>query len=240
VWASMAQLAWASSYGTSEKCGYDNFGPAVLRIPNIRNGRFDFADIKNATSDLNLEPGDLLAMGDLLVVRTNGSDRLIGVGAVAMGDAPMPCYFASYLIRFRLVMAPELASWVNFCWQSHVVREFVNQRKATSAGQYNISQSSLMELCLPIPPAAEREAIVDEVDRVMSKAENATQSVVNQSTLAAAMRRAVLKSAFAGSLVKQNPSDEPATNLLERIHSAQSAMLAKPKRGPKTKTKQSV
>lgn len=217
VWASLEQLAWASSYGTSQKCSCEAKGTAVLRIPNVRNGRFDYEDIKNATADLGLELGEGLAPGDLLVVRTNGSESLIGVGAVLKTEPPFPCYFASYLIRFRLVLPEELSEWVNLCWQSHVARHFVDEHKATSAGQYNVSQSSLMELCLPVPPTLERQQLVDEVSQAISKSEKASELVFDQARLSGALRQGVLKSAFVGSLVTQDAADEPASILLARI-----------------------
>ena len=111
AWVTLAQLSWASSYGTSHKCGYAAVGPAVLRIPNVRRGRFDFQDIKNAIADLELRASDSLKVGDLLVVRTNGSDSIIGVGAALLTDPPFCCYFASYLIRFRLVMQAALEAF---------------------------------------------------------------------------------------------------------------------------------
>lgn len=239
VWASMDQLSWASSYGTSEKCAYENTGPSVLRIPNIRSGCYVFEDVKHATSDLNLETADLVKKGDLLVVRTNGSDRIIGIGAVSLNEPPFSCYFASYLIRFRISMPGELSSWVNYCWQSQVVRSFVNKNKATSAGQYNISQSKLMGLCLPIPPASERQAIVDEVDSQISKARAVADEIENQIKSAFALRQAVLKSGFRGELVPQDPNDEPALALLKRIAAERAAAPAKPKRSPKLKMKSS-
>lgn len=217
TWASLSQLSWASNYGTSVKCAYGATGVPVLRIPNIRAGRFDFDDIKTAASDLDLDPRDQLARGDLLVVRTNGSESIIGVGSVFSVEPPFASYFASYLIRFRLVLPGELSEWVNLAWQSHVVREFIAERKATSAGQYNVSQSSLRELCLPVPGTQEGLEIVDVMLQALSKSDNSLQSVIAQTHLSSALRQSVLKGAFNGSLVHQEATDEPASALLERV-----------------------
>lgn len=234
VWASLAQLSWASSYGTSQKCDAAASGIAVLRIPNIRGGAVNYEDIKHATADLELEEGDALSAGDLLVIRTNGSESLIGVGATLRDDAPVPCYFASYLIRFRLVLPSTLSEWINFCWQSHVVRQFIHEHKATSAGQYNVSQSSLMELRLPIPPPNEIREVVDCLKRSFSKSENATGSVNVQLRHTTALRQGVLKSAFAGLLVTQCAADEPASALLKRISEERTLTnIAAPKRARK-------
>ncbi len=59
VWASLSQLSWSSSYGTSVKCAYGATGVPVLRIPNIRSGRIDLSDLKQATLDLGTSATDL-------------------------------------------------------------------------------------------------------------------------------------------------------------------------------------
>ena len=236
TWASLAQLSWASSYGTSQKCDAAAGGVAVLRIPNIRGGAFNFRDIKYATADLGLEAGDALMPGDLLVIRTNGSESLIGVGATLIADTSFQCYFASYLIRFRLVLSKALSEWVNFCWQSHLVRQFIHEHKANSAGQYNVSQSTLMTLCLPVPPVEEINKLVDELESLLSKSGNAAALVSAQRRHSTALRQGVLKSAFSGVLVSQSPSDEPAPALLERIAAERVKDSAAPKRGRRKKT----
>ena len=236
TWASLSQLAWSSGYGTSEKCGYQKAGLPVLRIPNIRLGRIDATDIKRSISDLDIPQSDLVGVGDLLTIRTNGSPNILGIGTVIRQEPRFDCYFASYAIRFRLVLKDELADWINFCWQTSLVRSFVDRRKATSAGQYNISQSSLFELCLPIPPATERRVIVELIAGALSKAENASLALDNESRRSAALRQAVLKAAFSGQLVSQDLTDEPAAVLLERI-AAERAAAPKRVAGKKRKTK---
>lgn len=224
---SLDELSWATSYGTSAKCLGQVAGVPVLRIPNVRGGRIDLQDLKWAPGDLELPAVDLLSPGDLLVVRTNGSESLIGVGAVVLEPLRDPSYFASYLIRFRLKPEPLLAEWVNLVWQSDVVRHFVHEHKATSAGQYNISQSKLRVLRLPIPPEQERRQLLDAWATVSSRIQATLGEVASGRKGASALRQSVLKAAFSGQLVPQDPSDEPAAALLARIAS-QTAQAAAP------------
>jgi type I restriction enzyme S subunit len=78
VWTNLDQLVAESSYGTSVKCNYESDGTPVLRIPNVSNGRLDLRDMKFSTTDLGLKKDEPLAVGDLLVIRTNGSINLVG------------------------------------------------------------------------------------------------------------------------------------------------------------------
>ena len=77
-WASLAQISWNSGYGTSEKCAYESTGYPVLRIPNIVNNKINLIDLKFTKSNLQLDDREQLSIGDLLVIRTNGSKDLLG------------------------------------------------------------------------------------------------------------------------------------------------------------------
>jgi type I restriction enzyme S subunit len=70
---------------------------------------------------------------------------------------------------------------------------------------------------IPVPPLAEQVRIADEVERLLSVADETRATVLNDGRRCARLRQAVLKSAFEGKLVDQDPNDEPAENLLERI-----------------------
>ncbi len=72
-------------------------------------------------------------------------------------------------------------------------------------------------LAFPLPPLAEQHRIVAEVDRLLSNADETEQTLRAQLARASRLRQAVLKRAFEGKLVPQDPTDEPATALLARL-----------------------
>lgn len=196
VWASLEQLAWSSSYGTSAKCSYENSGPPVLRIPNIAAGRIDLSDLKFAGSTERIGEGGELLPGDLLIIRTNGSKSLIGRSAVVQQEFERPTGYASYLIRFRLIPEPILFAWIAAIWNSGFLRAWVEQRAATSAGQHNISMTVLNDLPIPLPPLAEQERIVAEVERRLSVVDELEATVTANLKRAARLRQAILQQAF--------------------------------------------
>lgn len=222
AWASIDQLAWTSGYGTSVKCTYEADGPAVLRIPNIRNRAIDFEDLKFATGSKSIRPEHLVAPGDLLLIRTNGSKELIGRAAIVTTLPMKKCSFASYLIRFRLGGDDTLWSWVSLAWGSDMLRSSIESRAKTTAGQYNVSLSGLANLALPVPPPVEQAEIVLQVERRLSAADRLATRLDQQLTRARAMRESLLRDAFAGRLVPQDRRDEPASGLLDRIRSERS------------------
>jgi type I restriction enzyme, S subunit len=216
-WASMDQVAWSAGYGTSEKCRDSNTGLAVLRIPNIIGGSISLHDLKFAPSTYVERDEDLVSVGDLLIVRTNGSRMLIGHGAVVRDAPAVPLSFASYLIRLRLVPDPSLLGWLALIWDSSVVRRWIEARAATSAGQYNISLGVLETLAVPLPPVVEQRIIVESVEGQLSIIDHLESDLAARLTSAQALRQSILRHAFSGKLVPQDPNDEPASELLKRI-----------------------
>ncbi len=201
VWASLEQLSWDSGYGTSQKCDYDAPGPPVLRIPNIVNGRINLDDLKFATKPAELNDDRKLQLGDLVLIRTNGSRNLIGKCAVVRDELQQDLYFASYLIRYRLVGSSSFYAWIASIWDSFLIREWLENEAATSAGQYNLSVRTLNRLPIPLPPLAEQQRIVEEVERRLSVVEQHERVIVASLRRAARLRQAILKRAFSGRLV---------------------------------------
>ncbi len=217
VWAGLDQLVGMSSYGTSMKCTYECDGVPVLRIPNIVERRLDMRNLKFATQPLGLEQADYLASGDILVVRTNGSISLVGRAAEVVEPLPGNFYFASYLLRLRCVESETFPSWISAFLASSTGRNWIESRAASSAGQHNISLSTLLSMPIPVAPSSEQSESLGMLDAQLlnvAEQEKATVMSIKQSF---AQRQNLLKAAFSGQLVPQDPDDEPASALLKRI-----------------------
>lgn len=199
-WATVEQLSWDSSYGISQKCIPDGFGPPVLRIPNVRSGRITLDNLKYATIPEALPRDAALSDGDLLVIRTNGSDSLIGRAAL-VERLDRELYFASYLIRFRLVGGRTLGTWVGSVWDSSVVREHVLAGAASSAGQFNVSLRSLTSVPIPMPPSAEQARVSAELSRILTITEATEVSAAADLARLKGLRSSILQAAFRGQLV---------------------------------------
>jgi type I restriction enzyme, S subunit len=91
---------------------------------------------------------------------------------------------------------------------------------APATAQKNINIETLAAVAVPVPPSDEQMQIVAEADSRLSVIIAAERQIVASFKRAARLRQCILKQAFEGKLVPQDPSDEPASALLERLESS--------------------
>jgi len=95
---------------------------------------------------------------------------------------------------------------------------------ASGGVQPNLNLSLIRATRIPLPPLAEQERIVAEVERRLSIVSALEKAVEANLKRAQRLRQAILKRAFEGRLVPQDPNDEPASVLLERIRAERAAL----------------
>ncbi len=87
---------------------------------------------------------------------------------------------------------------------------YVRLRSQSAGGvQPNLNLGLVREIAVPLPPLAEQAEIVAEVDRRLSVADAAETQIEHALQRAARLRQAILKRAFEGKLVPQDPTGEP-------------------------------
>ena len=91
------------------------------------------------------------------------------------------------------------------------------ERYAPATAQKNINLAILKDLAIPFPPLAEQNLIAQEINRYLSVADEVERTITVELKRAEQLRQSILKKAFSGKLVPQDPNDEPASVLLERI-----------------------
>ena len=232
-WATVDHCSSLIQYGSSAKADGGSSGVPVLRMGNITaDGGLFLDDLKYLPNEYEAFPGLLLEPGDLLFNRTNSAE-LVGKTAVYSG-IPSRCSFASYLIRVRLLEGVDPAI-VAFALNGGFGRTWIMRVVNQTVGQANVNGTKLASFAFPLPPAAEQGAIVEIVDVQLSIIDRLEADLAAKMKSVQGLRQSILKQAFSGKLVRQDPNDEPASELLRRIAAerearAREAQVAKRRR----------
>lgn len=86
-----------------------------------------------------------------------------------------------------------------------------------SVGQKRVPTSFFSDFLIPVPSKSEQEKIIYEIETRLSVCDKIEETIVTSLRQSESLRLSIIKKAFEGKLVKQNPKDEPAEKLLERI-----------------------
>lgn len=186
-----------------------------LRVANVLRGDLLLDEIHQ----IELFTGELekyrLQPGDLLVVEGNGSPQQIGRAACWEGEIA-DCVHQNHLIRVR--PGPDLVPrYVTLYWNAPHTASVLRDVASSTSGLYTLSTAKVKSIPIPLAPVPEQRRIADEVDRQMEAASRMEHSIHSAMDRLQAIQRSVLAVAFSGGLVSQDPNDEPASVLLDRI-----------------------
>ena len=189
----------------------------LLRITDIQNGCVNWDTVPFTSTD---EPEKyLLHKDDIVFARTGAT-----VGkSFLITDLPYASVYASYLIRIRLINGIS-ANYIYHFFNSYCYWEQVTD-KAVGVGQPNCNGTALRELFIPLPSQAEQNRIVPVADNLLKIVDTITSEQESLSELIQTTKSKILDLAIRGKLVPQDPNDEPASVLLERIRAEKEELI---------------
>ncbi|MBL8351389.1 MAG: restriction endonuclease subunit S [Burkholderiaceae bacterium] len=236
VWASLDQLLVSMRSGTAVTSGRQPTGHPVLKSSAVRQGSIDFNALNYLDSEQSTRDDNYLELGDLFITRLSGSLEYVGCCAVVRELPAARVQYPDRIFCGKAVLPDRcLTEQIAICFQAPLVRSLIETAAKSTAGHKRISLSDLPRLPIALPPASEMTAIIELVEAAVSASFETDLSVQASLRLAAAQRQNILRAAFSGQLVPQDPADEPASELLARIRAERARQPAASKaRRPRT------
>jgi type I restriction enzyme S subunit len=235
-WVPLSQCcSVVSGYAFSSK-SFIASGIPVAKIANVGHGCFVdrsgtdhlAVSFEESHADFLVEPGDIL----IALTRPITNDRL---KSCRYPDG-RPRALLNQRVAALRPLDPDLASYLFHVTCSTYFRECM-AAAATQTLQPNVSPHSLRSFLVPIPPTEEAVFIADCLDQALSGATAVESEVDRALDRCNAQHQNILRAAFSGQLVPQDPSDEPASVLLERIRAQRPVSAAAAKRKPGRRVK---
>ncbi len=204
------------TYGTAKKCDYQTDGVGVLRIPNVVSGRIDASDLKFAEFRADEIGAYKVNCGDILIIRSNGSISIVGRCAL-VSSADLDYLYAGYLIRLRPNQCLVEPEYLLNAFSVHTVRKQIEKKAKSTSGVNNINTGEIQSLIVPLCGIDEQKSLQMEIASRLSVIDQLDLTITTSLQQAEALRQSILKKAFSGKLVPQDPCDESASALLLRI-----------------------
>jgi type I restriction enzyme, S subunit len=204
-------------------------GVSLIRVQDISGWTVNKDGVRTISPEIDREyrrsrvrPGDLL----ISVVGTIGRTALVPDGT----DANIARAIARIACRQGV-----LCQWVNI-WLSCDTLQWWLLKSSREVARKTLNLSSLGMTRVALPPAEEQEEIVRRVERLFGFADRLEAKLSTARSRAERLTPSVLAKAFRGELVPQDPNEEPASALLERIRAARKADVMPSGRGDKRPT----
>ena len=215
-WTRLGNLSSLIQYGLSNSAEAQGTH-RLLRITDIQDGKVNWKDVPFTTVE-NAE-NYLLRKDDIVFARTGAT-----VGkSFLVTELPFESVYASYLIRIRLfdcISPSYLYQFFNsYCYWEQITD------KSVGVGQPNCNGTSLKELFIPLPPLHEQKRIVPAANALLKYASVIESERASLQEIINLAKSKILDLAIRGKLVPPDPTDEPASVLLERIRAEKEELI---------------
>ncbi len=233
VWASVEQL---TEFITSGSRGWADYyadaGAMFIRSQNINKDWLDLSDVVRVNPPKGSEGARTRVQKDDVLLTITGAN----VGKAAQVEAAIDEAYVSQHVALIRPVDVAVSKVLHLFFTAEAGGRGQLNKEAYGAGKPGLNLQQVAGVCVPLASAAEFETLINIVKTQLDAAtakEVAIELALKQST---AQRQNLLRAAFAGELVPQDPGDEPASSLLARIRAERAAQGAASKpRGRKVK-----
>jgi len=186
----------------------------LVKISAVTWGKFNPKETKTIADPSKVDPNLFIQPGDLLVTRANTLE-LVGA-SVVVDEIHYKIMLSDKVWRVDVLEVDK--NYINFYLRSKDGRKEIESRATgNQLSMRNISQNAFKEIVIAIPPLEEQKEIVQQIASCFNSVDHIKQQYLETKDYLDHLDRSILAKAFRGELVEQDPNDEPASVLLDRI-----------------------
>lgn len=224
VWATVDQLGIVQLGRQRSPSKMHGINPVkYIRAANITELGINLDDVLEMDFSKKEIATFQLQKGDILLTEASGSAEHVGRPAIWIKEDDIFC-FQNTVIRFRSQnLNTGFAFYIFLAYQK--LGKF--RQVSGGIGINHLSAGKFSNIAIPLPSLDEQEAITGSLESLLDHIKNQSAAIEQSLKQAAAQRKNILRAAFAGELVPQDPNDEPASVLLERIQAERAAQPKK-------------
>lgn len=232
IWTRIGEIAEKVTDGTHHTPTYVGHGIPFISVKDVLDGKVHFENCRYISEE---EHKSLIRRCnpeymDVLITKSG----TIGRTAVIKTRKPFSLFVSVALIK-------PCKNYINPDFLAFSLQNYINgidiQQSIKGGVIKNLHIEDLREINIFLPPILEQQKIVEEIEQRFSVADEIEKTVENTLKQAERLRQSILKKAFEGNLVPQNPDDEPASVLLERIKAEKAKKASKKTRKSKKSEK---
>ena len=221
AWTTLGEICLFLSRGKSPKYSdSDKTYPVFAQKCNLKEGGISLEQARF------LDPSTICKWSEEYKLKT-GDVLVNSTGTGTVGRTRL--FHESYLKHYPFVVpdshvsvirtASEIKSEFVFAYiSSKLIQEYLEDNLAGSTNQKELYIGVLSDLSFPLPPLAEQQRIVTEIEKWFSLIDQIEQGKDDLHSIVKQTKSKILDLAIHGELVPQDPNDEPAIELLKRIN----------------------
>lgn len=203
----------------------------VIRLADISSGKIDDSSLRNILLSDKEYDSHQVNHGDIIIIRVNGSFSRVANAFYYDGERTFS--YCDHLFcghpKTKAVFPPFFTMMVN----SPSFRKLIMPSIKTTAGQYTISQKSLGQTLIPLPPIEEQQRIVDRVNELMlainEYEETENRLIALKEAFPGNLRNAVIQAAMQGKITEQHENDSSIDELLLQISEEKNLLVSEGK-----------
>ena len=215
-WCNLSMIGQTNIGLTYHPTDITSNGIMVLRSSNIVNGKLDLKDLVRVNT--TIRDNQYVENNDILICARNGSKALVGKCTIIKNLSEKASFGA-----FMAIYRTQFYEYIYYFLNSNLFREIFFDSNSTTINQ--LTQAMIKSSRIPLPPLQEQKRIIAKLNKLFSFIDTIESNKTDLQSTIQLTKSKILDLAIRGKLIPQEPNDEPASVLLERIRAEKEELI---------------